>query len=314
MKRKPNNSVGLKYYKYNGDQLEVIRIFKYYNPNKIMVLCEDNTCKILNREQLDEYVKLNSDGLMIFNIVKISNSQDVLISLHRRKDITEKKIFPYLVCRQNVKDIFDYSIQGDWSKTSIGVCVTTDTIPQGIDFKSLFKVDSVIETQMVNIYIDDTLDSILKFIKKYYLNECLIKLNAEIKKYPHLVSTGSCTSVEELLNTNDFMLDFDRGYNIIRLEKIDLTKNLKDRTLDDEAIKELTAQTNILVLPQNTFIVEYDKTIDLTKIEEKYFLIRDKNNKLYVVLYKDDSIVLPSFKQETADILDHFKLKNKHIL
>lgn len=289
---KLTKSIGLKYYRYLDDKLEIIRILRYYNTEDILVLTEDNKKIKINRDQLSKYVKLNSDGIMVFNIVNLGSEEDVMISLHRREDILKTQILPYAICRQNIRDLFEYTLKGDLYKTSLGLSVSKDTLPQGYDYKTLFAAEGVIETQYVNVYIDDDLDTILQFVQQLNMNNTLSKLKKTFQSLEYVSTSGACSTVKELLETNDFMMEFDRGFKIIKLDSE--IKYNDEHCMDLKVLIEFANKTSISIEPQNTFVLEYDKTIDLSKISEDHVLIRDKNNKLFIMLYNNKKDITPN--------------------
>lgn len=324
--RKANYLVGTKFYRYDeNDNLIMLRVVRIKNEDTIVVkeISYNNptvefdktiyhmpklepTIKIFpikKKELFDNYTKLLSDGIMIFNIITIRDMEDVVVTLMRRKDIENRIQVPYVICRQNVKDFHDYLIKTDWAKTDVGTCISQDTIPNGCDFRELLVADNIIQSNIVNVYLDDSLDDILEYVNTLNYDHCLAKIFDLAKEHANTFNypfpRGYWRTLRDLLNDNDFMDDFDRGFNIIDVDFI--IEEIPNNQLypdDMQRLEDLTGQKFL-----GHFICPFEKTIDLSRISYDYKLIRDKVGALYIMIYGESQNVLPSYAQYHQDIL-----------
>lgn len=317
--------VGTKYYRYNGDELEIIRIQKIKNENCFLVRYEQggpenkglpNTKNFvkMTKAELGTFTKLASDAVIIFNIVTLGNSEDVVVNIMRRKDIENHILFSYAICRQNVKDLFEFIITGDWNKTGVGICISKDTIPAGCDYKQLFKVSNILKKDFVNAYIGDTLDDILSFVNPLNYNDTLKKIKNTAVKYYEIINEpiakGYCTSLGQLLESNHFGDELDRALEITKVP-MSLAYTKETNKLSSE---DIIAIADIIGFAMHdTFVVKYDKTIDLKNISYDYKLLRDKHNQIYIVTYSDKQDALPTWanSQDYADIIRSFYLSKQ---
>lgn len=330
--RKANYFIGSKYYRYISDtELEVLRISRIKNENQVVAIKNvyktDKTPELINKTTWDvpledtisfeylsikdlkeNYTKLLSDGLMIFNIITIGDMEDVVVTLMRREDINNGIQVPYVICRQNVKDFHDYLIKADWGKTCVGSCISQDTIPNGCDFRAMLTADNVVCSNIVNVYIDDTLEDILKFVNTLNYDDCLKRIyelatkHAQTFNYP--MPDGYCKTLVKLLEDNAFMDDFNRGFGLIKFPTV---LDFKDNRLFDEDLQVLSDLTGKLYLGH--FICAYDKTIDLSRISYDYILIKDLSDKIYIMIYGESKDTLPSYAKLHQDILSSMYLK-----
>lgn len=317
MKNGQTSLVGIIYYRYtDNNELEMIRVTRVKNKNKIICkkehLTDKNTVEYEThtlQELDDKYIKLESDGVIIFNGVTLRNAEDVLVSLMRKEDMSTKA-YPYAVCRQNIKDFFEFLIKGDYEKCGVGMSVSLDTIPNGCDYASIFRVDSIICTDVVNFYITDSLKDILSLVSPLKYNEILKRCKKLEEDYCKTITyrkpmKGYCETLEDLLVSNHFMDDINRGYKIIKLDTN--LSYIKDDTcrLSIDDMKKLMDITSKFY--KNHIITKFDKSIDLSKVEYDYLLIRDINSKLYIMIYSSDADILPH-ADDNRDIIDSFKL------
>ena len=180
-----NSLIGCKYYTYDEDtsKVQVVRIHKVKNTNKIIAKVEidqGEVCKlpkmiILTKKDIeDNYTKLVPDGIAVFNTVKYQGLDDVTVTVFKTdKNGYINNNMPYCICRQLIRDFFDFMIKGSWTSCTFGMSISTDTIPEGMNFNIAFAVDQVIDTKIVSIYFDDNFADIIKFINNINNDDAL---------------------------------------------------------------------------------------------------------------------------------------------
>ena len=328
---------GMKYFRNTlSGETEVIRITSSLNPNKIRAKHYNSNKNIfINEEELKSYTRLNPDALLSFCIVKVQDMEDVIVFMYRYKEeISNNDSIPYCVCRQNITDLFTNTIT---KNTNYGMSISKDTKPVDVNFKNILACDDIESTKNVAVYMDDTLDDILSFIKCKAFDNALYSLRLDYIKYKvkepyrmypdkekedkkiidkkiktllnsecHLVN-GYCKSLRELLEYNNFMYDFHAGFKIFPvnldfsyIEKgaVSLTPKHAEQ-LSDLICKNITS----------TLVLKYSKYIDMDKISKDYILVSDVNENLYIVSYNyTDDYRIPLENVETADNIE--KLHN----
>lgn len=287
---------GMKYFKFNDEgDIEIIRIVSGLDPKRIRVTKESDHKKFfLTEEKLKEYTRLNPDGIIGFSIVKVHELEDVIITLMRKQELEAKDTVPYLICRQNITDFFSNAISPEMKYC--GISISKDTVPTGVEFERVLSCDGIESTKSIAVYMDDTLDTILSFIRTKNYDNVLYTLFMDHVKYiskddqeklkenrKKEYIDGYCKSLRDLMESNNFMYDFCCGFNIIPTY-MDLSYIgescvvLKDS--DRHLLCEILAK-NII----STIVLKFAKDIDLSKINDEYVLISDKNDNLYVVTY-----------------------------
>lgn len=307
--------VGAKYYKYIGEETEVIRVMKFKN-DEIVVTQNDKTNEISNMDintLENNYILITFDGLLMISKVNVGgNKEDVIVSLYRRKEIENKDGLPYLVCRQGITDLHAQPFTEGTGKNYYGASISRDTIPAGIDFGIMVACDSVVKdsTQVVAIYLNDTFDSILNLIKTEKYDNTLNLLFLDhlqfvSQKYGQMyyktkLQSGECegyySSLRDLLYYNNFMYDFYIGFNVYPLNY-----TLTDQSpIPDDCRTDLS---NLLCKNiDNTFAMKYYYDIALGSIQKEYILVSDMEQNVYVVVYTHSGIYeVPVENTETAE-------------
>lgn len=293
--------LGAKYYKYNEyDELEVIRIYRH-NESQVKAYVNDDKSftKEMSIEELSkEYVRLEAQAYVIFAIVKVGNGlDDVIVSMHKRIDLASNEPTPYCVCRQNITDIFANQIKVS-DKMYVGCCMSLETCPPDVDYRIMMACNGFEKSVTVCTYMNDTLDDILYFVKTKDFDRSLEALftdhvNYEIKKNPVLSAIknkimkldtydGYCKSLRLLLDANNFMYDYYRGFNIIPINE-ELTYDKETGVVSQNVVDIISDLYQINI--KSTLCIEYDHDIDLDSIDNTYCLIMDNTDTLYVVAY-----------------------------
>lgn len=303
--------LGDKFYKYHEetDNIEIIRIKRIKNENLFSYEVNGVSHSITKQKLLNEYTRLKPDGLVAFNIVNLENKlKDVIVCLYRLKDLEEGILMPYCACRQNIFDMFTNQVQK--GKTMyVGVSVSQETMPDDTPFEIVVACNGIDYNNQVSIYLDDTLDDILSFVNKSKFDETLATIynnvtNNDIKGY--------CNNLRQLLEENDFMYDFLRAYNIIRVNfAID-----KDSTELDPFRREYI-EGIIKEEMFKTYVVKYDKEIDLKKIERSHIIVSDKNKEIFIIAYDKGEYINREYaknikdKRDAVALLKHKKPTSK---
>lgn len=287
--------VGAKYFRYNNDELEVIRILNDKNPKSFKCKVEGSVHRMgISHEALQEnYTRLRPDGVIYFNIVNVGEIQDVMILMYRHRDIVEKKTTPYIICRQNITDLFANTINPDYNNLIVGLAVSEESLPEKVPMETILACDGIVKTTAVCVYMDDTLQDILSMIKTKDFDTILYNLFMDHIRYKYKdnkneyiqkrVVDGYSKTLETLMEDNEFMYEFCRGYGIYPVTFEVTREEVESGKLK---LSSKLAMSNVIMKNiQDTFVVEYDKDIELERIQRDYFLLRDVKNNMYLISY-----------------------------
>lgn len=290
--------LGDKFYKYieEKDEIEIIRIKKIQNENLFSYIKDGETHKISREQLLNEYTRLKPDGILAFTIVNLENKlKDVIVALYRTKDLNNGISIPYCACRQNIFDMFTNQVQK--GKTMyVGVSVSQETMPDDTPFEIVLACNGIDYMNQVSVYLDDTLEQILSFVNKSKFDLTLTNIHNNVTNND---IKGYCTTLNQLLTENDFMYDFLRAYNIIRVNfAIDKEQTELDpfrREYVEGLIKEEMFKT---------YVVKYDKEIDLNKIERSHIIVSDKNKEIFIIAYDKGEYINREYARNIKDKRD----------
>lgn len=298
--------LGTKYYKILEDKtVNVIRLYEI-NEKEYIFKDESNGNKvILNDEELDEYVSLNPDAIMAFNIVELpQDMKDVVVTMYRTKyEIKNNDKLPYAVCRQNIYDVFTNTTNDNESIMYIGLSINKDSMDESIEMEALLSCEDVNKTDIISAYMDDTLFSILSLIDETEYDSTLESMKVIADSSVDITFKGSCSNLEELLKENNFMFDFRTGFDIKIVNFEVKTIQDTDTLIPEQAIllEKLLGVTLVM-----TSVYKYDKSINLSKLKEDYVLVSDTLESLYIITY--DSIILDTQHFNSPDdILEYLK-------
>ena len=102
------------------------------------------------------------------------------------------------------------------------------------------------------------------------------------------------STYRELLENNDFMLDFKAAFGIVRF-KMSINKSLDK--WDDNGIYKISPNEVSFIEDIikheiiNPILIKYDRSIDLSKIDRTYILFEDLNKELFVISYEKGEYV-----------------------
>lgn len=294
--------LGDKFYTYEpqNNKFDIYRVVRIKNLDSFVLQHEETkeTIKATSDFIKTNYTKLKPDGYISFAIVDLQDGiKDTIISLYRLKDLESGEQLPYAACRQNIYDLFTNQIK-EKNKTYIGVSISKDTVPEGTPYEIILSCNGISYNSMVSVYIDDTLDKILPMIKedKYDLVLKTLKNNMSDNTI-----FGNCETLRQLLIENNFMYDFYNAFNII---KIPLDIEVIEETSEIIPYQREILEDYLKIEMFKTYVLEYDREIDLDKIQREYVLISDINDKLFVVAYDKGNYINRYYQQNIKDKRD----------
>ena len=325
--------IGQRYFKFlDDDTLETLRIIGYKNKNTVKVLHEKtNEVFITDISFFEErdYNKLNADASLVISIVELQNNlEDIICALYTRDTLTSGSMdsVPYCVCRQNITDLFSNQIKNKKinGKDYVGCCVSKDTCPANVDYTIMMTCNGIKSYQNIVLYINDKFEDIMRLIKtkefditlenifnshmkyiKETQGELIYIANKDKSKY-----YGYCKSLEDLLRDNNFMYDFRQAFNITPVN-LDLS-DIEGKSMS----KELNTIVESIVLKRidRSLVVKYDKDIDLTKLKDKYVMISDYVDDIYLIVFTESDIPYNPSDEDIILSYKYIKFENSKYL
>lgn len=280
---------GSKFFRFfdNEEKPEIIRIIsddgiiiEYFN--------ENNEKKKMPVEDIDNYTLLKPDGLIIFTIVKLNDSKDVIVVLRNTRRDAKPLPFddlPFAICRQCIYDVFSNNLRRDPDKDPyhVELSISQETCPADVDFAAILSCHGLVYQRPIAIYIDDNLDTILSLFRHKKFDDVL-EFNSST---PGMTDTGIpligySHTLRELLESNNFMYDFRRCFNIEELP-FEIGDADQLSALNREHLQKIT-HTDII----ETYVTKFTKEIALDEIKRDYILAAsaaEKYNTVYLVGY-----------------------------
>ena len=314
-----NVLLGSKWYRYDKDgNLVVVRVVRHNSDTNVSVIrLKQKLDEIQSLEKRkidihdleDAYTMLNPDGYVTFNIVTIGNKedgkpvQDVVVTLHRLKDLNTGNKVPYAVCRQNVINTYSTVIMKHSTDWEVGMTMSVETIPEGINYNIMTACNTCDKVIAVAAYLDDNLEDILGLVKPKDLHEYDFVLNElykdHINNIPKLfreeackapIHKGYCRYLAQLLDYTDFMYDFERAFGIAKINDIEI---------NDECIEQGDLINGFIMKKPQLEIIEkaygfkfinpifmlFDKDIDIDELSDEIALVKDCRNKIFLCNY-----------------------------
>ena len=284
---------GSKFFRYAEDnEIEIIRIYSGPEKSKkenIYYIDSNGSKKQMSLDYLiANYKLLRYDGMIIFSIVYNGSTPDVIVGLSSFEHQYEE---PYAICRQAVYDVYANNIKKSQDVLYIGVSMSQDTCPVNIKLTDLMKCTKLTYSKPVAVYLDDTLDDILKLFSNKKFDNALVKFKECVTENPTQVAgdgfkgiiLGTCSTLKELLTNNNFMYDFRKCFHI---EEVPFHIDEESEALSIENILYLENELKVNIM--ETYLIRYTKEINLKTIKRKYLLISsaaDKFDKVYIVGY-----------------------------
>lgn len=282
--------IGAYFFKYEKDELILLRLYKVKDENTFLLKDKQKSKVVLTKEQLEEFTMIEPDGLIIH--VLASDPQhgvDTLCMLYKIEDIDNNIMEPYAICRQNVIDPFETILNNDSSKIYVGVSMSRDTAPADFDFKSLCTAAGVRDQKINFVYKDDSFEDIMSFVHESLYNKALNIIKSHMSKDDRSTYIGFESTYRQLLIDNDFMYDFRRAFNIVRLN-LTIDTSIDSWTEDgiykisDKEIKTVESLTKHQVIAP--ILIKYDKSVDIDSIKRDYLFFEDLNKELYIISYE----------------------------
>lgn len=299
-------TIGQKYFQVINGELNVYRLLQINKDGYTVSVNNSNKRKVYE-EFLNGCTRLNEDGVLSFNIVQLGKdvrSKDVVVSLFRRSDIYSGIKEPYAACRQCIYDQFA-SMNTD--VMYMGMSLTQDTCPENVPFKSMLSCDGVLYQEIIYIYNDDSLESVLNLLKdKKQFDDVLFDINRA--SFENKKVQGFSSSLKNMLTDNYFMYDFRKAFNI---EQVDFVLKYDESTLelDAEQIHELERIFKLEIF--RTYVIPYDKSIDLKEIQRSNIIIADKWNRIFIVAYDKGTYINEYLKNNISDKVNIVKMLKK---
>lgn len=293
--------LGCRFFKRNDTDIEVVKVISFVNEStaRVINLKTKKQYKESFSVLLNDYNLLNPDAYIMFSIVTYNNIEDVIISTYRCGDIyNDTNGMPYCVARQNIVNIYNEMIKKYDHLTSVGMCMTIETVPEGLDYKSILVCNEVKMFTSVAYYIDDKLEDILQCIRKIDKYNTVLrnlfdsnykKLNPMLIEIEHVdkldIYGGFCKTLPLFIDNCEMMKDIRHGFNISTV-----TFSVEDDQIEDDHVN-LTHEQFLELCNEyevdlyNPVIVQYAKDIDITKIEQDFVMFCDAKENVYLVIY-----------------------------
>lgn len=309
---KDTNEVVPDYINEDETIVDEIRVIRVKNGTEIEILDKDGNTIIETPFYIskNKYVELIPVGYLSLSIVTNTTPDgisfdDVLVAVYNMEDVFNHKSTPKVICRQNINDIFYSQYQSNGTEYS-GVSVSDITCPAHLSMEQVLQCDGVSYNYSTHFYLEDNLDLLLSYIntKKFdkvlytlyldYAKEYKIFINKSIDYEKEYISTmGHCSNLKTLLKDNNFEYDFDSAFGI---SKINIIINEHLITLNDEVLGEYQTLDDGIIsmishifkkVISNVIVIEYFNDIDISEIKGNFYLIRDDENKLYIISYTE---------------------------
>lgn len=325
-KKEINKYLGYKFFKELEDgSFEIIRLTHIYEfNNKVTVVNEETKLKKqIVFEALKDYTPLEPFGFVSFSDVSVEDrngdkQKDVIVTLYRLLDVRIGLNEPFAICRQSVTDFFYSTFAQKYDHEMVGISVTRDNCPANIPYHMVAACDEVNKFEIVNFYLEDTVEDILNCIFVKYYDDILTDLfNDHIKATGKFMMSekssvdGWCKKLSTLLKDNNFITDMDTIRDIAAVdfnlsdyfEEFKTIKNEKGYKLNNEVLEFFCNTFKVNAV--ETSVLKYGHDIDLSEFNNtNYTLIRDNTNTLYIVAYLVDGEYLEKDLQDNSEKKD----------
>ena len=299
--------LGYKFYKVDeDDHVDIKRIIRIYDDmNTVMVLNENGTKDKMSATKLaKDYTPLQPKGfIMVSHVLAYSSDKeechDIIVTLYDYIHVKMGDNMPAAICRQSINDFFYNIITEKIDHEFVGVSVSMDNCPANIDYMSILACDDVVESTMVNFYLDDTLEDIIesfnttpydKVLNSLYEQHMMFANPLYSSKYDKREEDkGWCRTLHTLLKINNFINDVDAMRNVTSVS-FELKEFLNDTDTEDvyEFNPILLDWFNYIykVNAVKTMVIAYDYDINLGEFNNSnYIFIRDGKNITWIVVY-----------------------------
>lgn len=321
--------LGYKFFKELEDgSIELIRLIgiEEFNDKVTILNIDTNKQYKIPFTSLKDYTPLKPYGLISFSIVKCFTNpektefiKDVIVGLYKLIDLEIGINEPYALCRQSINDFFYNILSTTENHPFVGISVSRDNCPPNIGMENVALCDDVLKYEMINIYIDDTLEDMLMCINQPTYDKVLLDLfNAHCDSIVNGIiiqssnvkqHNGWCKTLHELLTINNFMTDFDMMCNSTSIDfnLQDYLIPLKDEDneaykLNDEALEffNYTFKVNAV----DTLVIKYANDVDLADFNHTNYTLLRYNDSLYIVSYLVDGEYNEKDLEEKSNQID----------
>lgn len=313
--------VGYKLFKENEDgSVHMIRIVNVHKPYKIdkntkepseitIYDYDTNETKKVRVDSLSDYTPLKPDGILTFNIVNVVDPETKVVNKDVMVTATKYLMIemglsklPYAVCRQSITDIFHNLVVIDTTKDMlVGVSVSQDTCPTNFDFRMMLACSDITFSEMINFYRNDILEDLYSMIRITKYDGILETLylthvkSINNPKYMFGIEHGGwCRNLKTLLAQNNFQFDINEMLGITGVD-FEIAPYLEDKPVpghEDQTYQVVCKDLHDWLCQQyrlniaEAAVIEYNHDINLADFNDsRYFLFRDKVNKLYLIVY-----------------------------
>lgn len=297
--------IGTKYYKTDGDKIEVVRIVRRKNVDTLTIVDDDlfsedptkamasYTKSISVQDLISNYRMLLPHGQLCMMIVDLeSGVQDVVIvgdKVSTSSDMENGDSITFgnieIICRQFLLDFFA-AITSEYH--TVGVSVTKDSCPSNINFDALIGGCKPVKgtSQMISVYAQDNLDMILKLFNTKKADAVMEKNFNESLKMPEKV-LGMVDSVSSLLRTNDFIYDYWSMFGILPVKNIKVKFDEENNSFVLTNMEVSRLECILKSRLSDICIIRYDYFVDEDVVDARYsyIKIRDDAGKFYIIRY-----------------------------
>ena len=299
MSIKKHSFIGCKFFNDEGVILRVKSV-----RNKELFIMEDENKKVykMKRKVLeDEFTKLKPIGIFtVFEVNIGSGKKDVICTIHRAKDIEIGIQMPYIAARQSMINLFAAPFENNPYMIPMGCCISNKTCPNNVNFNILLENEGIISSSIVSIYLDDTIESVLRYINTINYDNVIYSFK---KKFDPTGERNIGSDLYSFLDNNGWMTEFNNAYNIINLN--DDIINMKNNEVQTNIIElERLIEKEIEYKVYIKQIIKYDETVNLSKIigRDEFLFVRNSNsdNSIFIIkYYKGDKImIIPKNQKE----------------
>ena len=285
--------LGTKYQIYEGDKLKIFRLIKINSKEKEYTLKCEKEEKVVNNEELkDKYIRLTPDASIGVMVTKDNIGKNVIINVNKANDLAKNDKIPSIIIMQDIysriKNIQAQNVAAT-NKIYVSECYVKEIMGQDETMlKDLLSYDEILFSIDAFLYIEDTVNDILEI-----LQSGMDEINSALKE----IKKKRCTSdlfigyfdnLKDLLNFNDFIINYRYIFNITQVEfVVDIGNN---KTEDGEIIlnnKQIKMIEDILrKYITDVHVIKYDKDIDISKIvTNTHLMISDKMGVIYLISY-----------------------------
>jgi len=228
--------------------------------------------------------------------LKVGNGYDIAIALNRVKDLEKNISEPYMVCRQNILDLFANILRTN-TNIYVGCTVTRDNCPNGVDFKILLACDGIESKFTMSVYNMDKASTIINYVPRVKDYDNILKSLYEFNDNQRLRLNsnylGFSKSLKELLSDQGFNESFYKSFNIDLVKfKVCINEN---NELDKFQIKYLESLYKVEMF--RVYAIRYNKTINLENIEKEYRLIADNTETIYIIIFNKGEYINREYEE-----------------